>query len=71
MTPEADERDVLVTLIKAYENKHFDFGPKDPVEPIKFWMEQQGLTARDLEQFILETAVGRALVGCDGVRRQG
>ena len=27
-TPEADERDVLVTLVEAYENKHYDFGPK-------------------------------------------
>ena len=51
-TPEADERDVLVTLVEAYENKHCDFGPADPVEAIKFRMEQQGLTARDLEPFI-------------------
>ena len=51
-TPEADERDVLVTLVEAYENKHCDFGPADPAEVIKFRMEQQGLTARDLEPFI-------------------
>lgn len=51
-TPEADERDVLVTLVEAYENKHYDFGPSDPVEAIKFRMEQQGLTARDLESYI-------------------
>ena len=51
-TPEADERDVLVTLVEAYENKYCDFGPADPVEVIKFRMEQQGLTARDLEPFI-------------------
>ena len=51
-TPEADERDVLVTLVEAYENKHYDFGPADPVEAIQFRMEQQGLTARDLERFI-------------------
>ena len=51
-TPEADERDVLVTLVEAYENKHHDFGPADPVEAIEFRMEQQGLTARDLEEFI-------------------
>jgi HTH-type transcriptional regulator / antitoxin HigA len=51
-TPEADERDVLVTLVEAYENKHYDFGPADAVEAIKFRMEQQGLTARDLEPFI-------------------
>ena len=51
-TPQADERDVLVTLIEAYENKHFDFGPADPVEAIKFRMEQEGLTPRDLEPYI-------------------
>ena len=51
-SPEADERDVLVTLAEAFENKHWDLGPADPVEAIKFRMEQQGLTARDLEPFI-------------------
>ena len=51
-TSQADERDVLVTLIEAYENKHYDFGPADPVEAIKFRMEQEGLTPRDLEPYI-------------------
>ena len=51
-TAQADERDVLVTLIEAYENQHYAFGPADPVEAIKFRMEQQGLTARDLEPYI-------------------
>jgi HTH-type transcriptional regulator/antitoxin HigA len=51
-TAQADERDVLVTLIEVYENKHYDFGPADPVEAIKFRMEQEGLTPRDLEPFI-------------------
>jgi HTH-type transcriptional regulator / antitoxin HigA len=51
-TPEADERDVLVTLIEAYENQHYAFGSADPVEAIKFRMEQQGLTPRDLEAYI-------------------
>jgi len=51
-SPQADERDVLVTLVEAYENKHYDFGPADPVEAIKFRMEQEGLTPRDLEAFI-------------------
>lgn len=51
-TAQADERDVLVTLIEAYESQHYAFGPPDPVEAIKFRMEQQGLTARDLEPYI-------------------
>lgn len=41
-----------LTLIEAYENKHHDFGPLDPVEAIKFRMEQEGLTPRDLEPYI-------------------
>ena len=51
-TPEADEADVLVTLIEAYENEHHAFGPADPVEAIRFRMEPQGLTARDPEACI-------------------
>jgi len=51
-TAQADERDVLVTLVEAYENRHYDFGPADPVEAIKFRMEQEGLTPRDLEPYI-------------------
>ena len=51
-TAQADERDVLVALVEAYESKHYDFGPADPVEAIKFRMEQEGLTPRDLEPYI-------------------
>ena len=51
-TREADEMEVLVTLVQAYETKHHPIGPADPVEAIKFRMEQQGLTPRDLESFI-------------------
>ncbi len=50
-TAQADERDVLVTLVEVYENMH-DFGTADPVEAIKFRMEQEGLTPRDLEPCI-------------------
>ena len=51
-TPAADEMEILVTLIEAYENKHTPIGPADPIEAIKFRMEQQGLTPRDLEAYI-------------------
>ncbi|AON56602.1 helix-turn-helix domain-containing protein [Herbaspirillum seropedicae] len=51
-TPEGDRLDVLVTLVQAYEAKHFPIDLPDPVEAIKFRMEQAGLTARDLEPFI-------------------
>jgi HTH-type transcriptional regulator/antitoxin HigA len=51
-TPEADEMEILVTLIEAYENQNYPISPPDPIEAIKFRMDQQGLTARDLEVFI-------------------
>lgn len=51
-TPEADEMEILVTLIEAYERKYFPITPADPVDAIKFRMEQQGLTQKDLEPFI-------------------
>ena len=49
---EADEMEILVTLIEAYENKHFPISGADPIEAIKFRMQQQGLTQNDLEPFI-------------------
>ena len=51
-TPEADEMEVLATLVEAYENKHYPIAPADPVEAIKLRMDQQGLAAKDLEPFI-------------------
>lgn len=51
-TPEADEAEVLATLIEVYENRHYPLLPPDPIDAIKFRMEQQGLTPRDLEPFI-------------------
>lgn len=51
-TPAGDRLDVLVTLIEAYEARHHPMDPPDPVEAIRFRMEQQGLTRRDLEAII-------------------
>jgi HTH-type transcriptional regulator / antitoxin HigA len=51
-TPEGDRLDVLATLIDAYESAHHPIGPPDPIEAIKFRMEQQGLTRRDLERIL-------------------
>ena len=51
-TQEADEMEILVTLIEAYENKHFPIIAANPIDAIKFRMEQQGLTQKDLEPFI-------------------
>ena len=51
-TPDGDRLDVLVTLVQAYEAKHFPIELPDAIEAIKFRMEQQGLTPRDLEPMI-------------------
>jgi HTH-type transcriptional regulator/antitoxin HigA len=51
-TPEGDKLDILVTLIEAYEREHFPLDLPDPVEAIKFEMEQKGLTVKDLEPMI-------------------
>src|SRR6184192_3992679 len=51
-TPEGDRLDVLATLIDAYETEHYPMDPPDPVEAIKFRMEQRGLTRRDLEEIV-------------------
>lgn len=48
-TPEGDRLDILATLIDAYESEHHPIDPPDPIEAIKFRMEQQGLTRKDLE----------------------
>jgi HTH-type transcriptional regulator/antitoxin HigA len=51
-TPEGDEMEILVTLIETYERKHYPISVSDPVEAIKFRMEQQGLTPKDLEPYL-------------------
>ncbi len=51
-TADGERLDVLVTLIEAYERKHFPLELPDPVEAIKFQMDQKGLTPKDLEPMI-------------------
>ena len=51
-TPEGDRLDILATLVQAYEARHFPIDPPDPVEAIKFRMEQSGLSVKDLEPLI-------------------
>ncbi|AZG09404.1 transcriptional regulator [Pigmentiphaga sp. H8] len=51
-TPDGDRLDILATLVQAYEARHFPIDLPDPVEAIKFRMEQAGLTAKDLEPMI-------------------
>ena len=51
-TPEGDRLDVLVTLVEAWEEKHWPIDLPDPIEAILFAMEHRGLSRRDLEPFI-------------------
>ena len=51
-TPDGEKLDVLVTLVEAYESKHYPLDLPDPVEAIKFEMEQKGLIVKDLEPMI-------------------
>lgn len=51
-TPEGDRLDVLATLVDAYETRHFVMEFPDPVDAIKFSMEQKSLSPKDLEPMI-------------------
>ncbi len=51
-TPDGDRLDILVTLAQAWEQKNYSIESPDPVEAIRFAMEQRGLTRRDLETYI-------------------
>ena len=51
-TPEGDRLDILATLVQAYEAKHVPITAPDPVEAIKFRMDQSGLSVKDLEPII-------------------
>lgn len=51
-TPDGDRLDVLTTLIQAYEARHHPIDPPDPIEAIRFRMDQAGLTVKDLEPMI-------------------
>jgi HTH-type transcriptional regulator/antitoxin HigA len=67
-TPEGDRLDILATLIDAYEAEHHPMDPPDPIEAIKFRMEQQGLSRKDLEPLIgTRTRVAEILNGKRGL----
>ena len=51
-TPRGDRLDVLVTLVEAYERKHWSIDPPDPIDAIKFRMQQRGVSRRELEALL-------------------
>jgi HTH-type transcriptional regulator/antitoxin HigA len=51
-TEKGDELDVLMLLVEKYEEENYPIPPSDPVEAIKFLMEQKLLTRKDLEPYL-------------------
>lgn len=51
-TPEGNFLEVMILLIEKYEAEHYPIAPPDPIEAIKFRMDQQGLTAKDISPAI-------------------
>lgn len=54
-TPEGDRFEILLTLVEAYEAKHFPVDLPNPIDAIKFRMEQSGLSVSDLSPAIGRT----------------
>ena len=53
-TPEGDMLDVLATLIDAWEEKHYPIDPPDPIEAIRFAMEQRGQFRKHIPEPLLK-----------------
>ena len=51
-SPEGDELDLLCTLVESYEIKHYPIAPPDPIDAIKFRMEQMGMTKTDMAKYL-------------------
>ena len=51
-TPEGDETEMLLLLIKHYEDEHYPIAPPDPITAIKLKMERLGLRNKDLEPYL-------------------
>ncbi len=51
-TPEGNEAEILSILIEKYEDEYYPIGMPDPIEAIKFRMEQMGMTQKDLAKVV-------------------
>jgi HTH-type transcriptional regulator/antitoxin HigA len=56
-TPDGDRLEVLTTLVEAYEEQHHPIPFPDPIEAINYHLESRGLSDRDLEQYIGNSAL--------------
>jgi HTH-type transcriptional regulator/antitoxin HigA len=74
-TLEGDRLDVLATLVEAYEDEHFPIDPPDPIEAIRFRLEQQGLDTRALigvigsRSRVYEVMQGKRALSLEMIRR--
>ncbi len=74
-TRAGDELDVLTTLVEAYEAKHYAICPPDPIEAIKFRLDQLGLTRKDLQAIlggrgrVSEVLTGKRQLSLEMIRR--
>jgi HTH-type transcriptional regulator / antitoxin HigA len=74
-TAEGDKLDVLVTLVDAYESEHFPIDPPDPIEAIRFRLEQQGLDTSALvgviggRSRVYEVMKGKRALSLEMIRR--
>ena len=50
-SPDGDKLDVLVTLVEVYEEEHYPIPPPDPIEAIRHYMENRGLSEHDLKPY--------------------
>lgn len=51
-TPEASEAEVLTILVDSYESKHHAIEPPDPIESLKFMLDQEQITKRQLADYL-------------------
>jgi HTH-type transcriptional regulator/antitoxin HigA len=51
-TPQGDELDILATLVDKYEEEHFPIEAADPIEALKYLMEEKGIERKDLVKVI-------------------
>ena len=51
-SPEEEELEVLVLLIEKYEKEHYPIDLPNPIDAIKFEMDQQGLSYKDMQQYL-------------------
>lgn len=74
-TKKGDELDVLTTLVEVYEAKHYAICPPDPIDAIKFRLDQLGMTRKDLEAVlggrgrVSEVLTGKRALSLEMIRR--